>query len=64
MFPIREERALQFRAEFFNVLNHPNFGRPDGIVFTSAGAIRGAAGRITSTVNTARQIQFVLKLIF
>ena len=29
-FPVHDSIKLQFRAEIFNVLNHPNFGAPDG----------------------------------
>ena len=34
-----DQRALnlQFRAEFFNVLNHANFGTPNAIVFSGSG---------------------------
>jgi hypothetical protein len=34
-FPIHESLRLQFRAELFNVLNHPNFGPPDGVLTDS-----------------------------
>jgi len=29
-FPVHEKVRVQFRAELFNVLNHPNFGQPIG----------------------------------
>ena len=31
-FPIHESVKLQFRAEMFNLLNHPNFGQPSGMI--------------------------------
>ncbi|MBI2821480.1 MAG: carboxypeptidase regulatory-like domain-containing protein, partial [Acidobacteria bacterium] len=58
-----EDTRLEFRAEFFNLLNRPNFSRPASIVF-SGGARLGNAGRITNTSTSSRQIQFALKLIF
>jgi len=60
---ITERVGLQFRAEFFNALNHANFGTPNATVFSS-GAISSSAGVITTTATTSRQIQFGLKLIF
>ena len=60
---IRERLHLQFRAEFFNVLNHANFNTPNAVVFTPSG-VSPTAGVITSTSTTSRQIQFGLKLLF
>jgi hypothetical protein len=56
-FSIRESIRLQFRSEFFNILNHTNFGIPDTKTSDSA------FGTIRSTYP-ARQIQFALKAIF
>ena len=56
-FRIREQVALQFRSEFFNILNRTNF-RPPEPNFSSA-----AFGTIRSTY-IPRQIQFALKLNF
>ena len=64
-FSMTERLKLDFRSEFFNVLNRPNFGLPNKTVFsTTSGAISGSAGKISSTVTTSRQIQFALKLHF
>jgi hypothetical protein len=64
-FDITERKNLQFRAEFFNVLNHPNFGNMITPVFSgSTGARNGSAGRIIDTATTSRQIQFALRLAF
>ena len=60
---VSEKVSLQFRAEFFNVLNHTNLGTPNATVFSGA-AINASAGLITSLATTPRQIQFGLKLIF
>ncbi|MGH9432375.1 MAG: carboxypeptidase regulatory-like domain-containing protein, partial [Terriglobia bacterium] len=62
---ITEKLGLQFRAEFFNILNRANFNTPNLIVFTSpAGIPSTAAGVVTSTSTTSRQIQFGFKLMW
>jgi hypothetical protein len=60
---IAERSSLQFRAEFFNTLNRPNFASPNATVFSGT-SISPSAGLITSTATTSRQIQFGLKLVF
>jgi hypothetical protein len=57
-FQVREPMKLQFRAEFFNLTNTPQFSAPN----TSVGS--NTFGQITSQGNSPRQIQFGLKLNF
>lgn len=62
-----ESGAIQFRAEFFNILNRPNFQWPERRVFTGKNQgeeRRGNAGIIQGTLSTSRQIQLALKLVF
>lgn len=60
---LTERLGLQFRAEFFNILNHTNFLTPNEVVYTSAtSGISPTAGLVTATSTTSRQIQFGVKL--
>jgi hypothetical protein len=62
---ISERLNLQFRSEFFNILNRTNFGIPNTVVYSSASSTPSpTAGVITTTATTSRQIQFGLKLLF
>jgi hypothetical protein len=70
---IHERLRAQFRAEFFNVLNHSNFTTPNAVVYSSgptpktptvAAAASPTAGVISATSTTSRQVQFGLKLLF
>lgn len=56
-FPLPREASLQFRAEFFNVANHPNLDQPN----TTADS--AAFGSI-STAEAPRQMQFALRVHF
>src|SRR5438046_3979212 len=60
---ISERLNLQFRAEAFNVLNHPNFGYRNEVLFQGT-EYSPSGGVITATATTSRQIQFALKLLF
>jgi hypothetical protein len=57
-FVFREARALEFRGEFFNILNHPTFSAPSTGINVSSGA------QVGSTLNTARTVELAVKIFF
>jgi hypothetical protein len=57
---LTESQKLEFRAEFFNMFNHPNFAQPDNF-FEDGPDVGGA---ISSVAIPMRQIQFGLKYSF
>jgi hypothetical protein len=77
-FVIRESKMLEFHCDFFNLFNHVNLANPINdlnAVMSSGGSFdqnkgtinnnnAGAFGRIVSTSNNPRIIQFALKLNF
>jgi hypothetical protein len=65
-FYISEDRArrLQFRSEFFNVSNTPQFNNPANTVGSPGAASIRSAGAPLTFQRTSRQIQFALKLYF
>jgi hypothetical protein len=75
-FPIRETKVVEFRAEFFNLLNHVNLANPISdlnAVPGSGGSLNavtgqvvspGSFGRIIAASSNPRLIQFALKLRF
>ncbi|HTZ49923.1 MAG TPA: carboxypeptidase regulatory-like domain-containing protein [Verrucomicrobiae bacterium] len=68
-FPIHESQQLLFRAEFFNIFNHPNFGLPGAGIAPTTGTAPvdvpgGSAITNTITPDANRQIEFALKYTF
>jgi hypothetical protein len=77
-FSICEPLHLQFRAEMFNVMNHPNFGQPNGFFGTggfglssqmlgqslNGGNVGGGGFSSLYQIGGPRSIQFALKLVF
>jgi len=55
---LTERYGLQFRSDFYNVPNRPNFASP------ASARGRGDFGRINSTIGTGRQIQLSLRFEF
>jgi hypothetical protein len=66
---ISENFNVQFRAELFNLLNHPNFGPPtpgdfNADIFDGSGNANPIAGQLVRTSTPERQIQFAIKVVF
>ena len=57
-FRVKEAQSLEFRTEFFNTFNHPQFLNPA----TNVGL--ASFGQITATSVNPRLIQFALKYLF
>jgi hypothetical protein len=58
VLPGSDRSRLEFRAEFFNLFNHPNFANP------SASQTSAAFGRILTTAVNPRIVQLALKYAF
>ena len=61
---INERFNLQFRSEFYDIFNHPNFGDPGTTVGSSSFGIIQSTRFPTGDFGSSRQIQFALKLMF
>jgi hypothetical protein len=59
---IGERADIEFRTEFFNLFNHPQFGPPNGTCCIAQPV--GNFGTVTNTINNPRLIQFALKFEF
>jgi hypothetical protein len=63
-FPVHEAVALQFRAEYFNLFNHTNFGDPTTSLGGTFGEITGTTPQNGAAANDPRIAQLSMKLEF
>ncbi|HLJ49350.1 MAG TPA: carboxypeptidase-like regulatory domain-containing protein [Bryobacteraceae bacterium] len=63
-FEPHERVRVDFRAEFFNLFNHPQFGAPGGNGYGADFASPSTFAVVNYTVNNPRLVQFALKLAF
>jgi hypothetical protein len=57
-FPIHKRLAFQFRADAYNLANHPNWGPPNGVWNTTT------FGNITTLVGNMREYELMGRLMF
>lgn len=63
-YPFSERSRLQFRSEFFNIFNTPQFNNPNAMIGDPAVGRVSSAGDAFFFQRTSRQIQFALKYYF
>lgn len=63
-FSFRERYRLEYRSEFFNIFNTPQFNNPNSSVGSQSAGVISSAGSKATFQRTSRQIQMVLKLYF
>jgi hypothetical protein len=64
---LRERLRMQLEAQAFNLTNRPNFDNPQSAqrqIFNGSGNLLAAAGQLTLTATTSRQLQFAVKFLF
>ena len=61
-FSADSRRRLEFRSEFFNLFNSPQFNNPASAIGTPQAGVISAAGSKATFQRTSRQIQLALKL--
>jgi hypothetical protein len=60
---VGEKARAQFRAEFFDLFNHANLGRPGNVVGSANFGVITSTRFPTGESGSSRQVQFTLKLI-
>ncbi|MEO6924605.1 MAG: TonB-dependent receptor [Bryocella sp.] len=61
--PVGDKWRVEFRADLFNIANHPNFANPDGIITDPTFGESVSTINQTIGIGSSRQTQFSIKII-